>query len=89
MWTTLHFCVLDSLKTAGGIFILSLSFEKLNSNPDTKLMSFIKHPRYNTDTKVNDVAVVLFEDLLTINEYVKPICPPPAKTSEWMNEGNV
>ena len=52
-------------------------------------MSFIKHPRYNTDTKVNDVAVVLFEDLLTINEYVKPICPPPAKTSEWMNEGKV
>lgn len=61
-------------------------FEFETAQQRVKLMSFIKHAQYNTDTKVNDIAVVLFEEELRLNDYVKPLCPPRTQTGEWMQE---
>ena len=62
---------------------------KLNesSQQTSKLSEFIRHPNYRPRTVQNDVATLKFANAFTINQYVQPICPPPAQTSEWMPEG--
>lgn len=49
---------------------------------------FKKHPRYNSNNISNDVAALAFKTPFTLNEYIVPMCPPPAQSGEWMQEND-
>ena len=52
------------------------------------LIRFIKHPAFDSVTFLHDIAVVLFQNELTINRYVQPIALPPQQSSEWLVNGS-
>ena len=62
---------------------------KLNesSQQTSKLSQFLRNPNYRPLIVMNDVAIIKFATAFTINQYVQPICPPPAQSGEWMSEG--
>merc|ERR1712037_411885 len=52
-----------------------------------KAGTWVRHPNYNSNTLVNDVAVITFDSSFTVNEYVVPYALPDYKPSEWMDAG--
>merc|ERR1711953_128377 len=48
--------------------------------------SFVNHPSYNSNTQLNDIAVLKVQ-AFSLNSRVAKINMPPAKTGEWMPSG--
>lgn len=50
---------------------------------------FTKHPEYNSNTFLNDIAVLTFSAAIEMNSFVKPIKLPDYKQTEWMDSGTI
>merc|ERR1719354_11896 len=49
--------------------------------------TWVRHPAYDSNTLVNDVAVITFASSFSVNDYVVPYALPEFKASEWMASG--
>merc|ERR1712004_558443 len=48
------------------------NIKKSESTQQKKAGTWVRHPNYNSNTLVNDVAVITFDSSFTVNEYVVP-----------------
>merc|ERR1719223_1092958 len=49
--------------------------------------TWVRHPAYDSNTRVNDVAVITFVSSFSVNDYVVPYALPEFQASEWMASG--
>ncbi|CAG5105850.1 Oidioi.mRNA.OKI2018_I69.chr1.g2510.t1.cds [Oikopleura dioica] len=68
--------------------ILRCNSYKSESSQQVQTVSDQKsHPQYNSSTFANDISVLTMLNSFTLNDYVRPIALPAARSSEWMTSG--
>ena len=48
------------------------------------LYSYTKHPQYNPNNMINDIAIIQFTSPVTFNSYVSALPLPKPQVGEWL-----